>query len=198
LKKIVIATRNRKKKEELKTLLKGLGVKLLSVSDFKNIPEVIEDGDTFKENAIKKAVIVSGFTDALTVADDSGLEVEALGGRPGVFSARFSGKEANDVKNIKKLLRLLKRFPQKKRNAQFVCSIAIAKNGKILKTLEGRCSGVIGFESKGDFGFGYDPVFIVPRYNKTFAQLGAEIKNNISHRARALKKARTFIARYLG
>jgi len=196
LKKIVIGTTNNKKKKELQALLKGCKVKLLSLSDFKNIPKVVEDGNTFDDNAVKKALVVSGATKMLTLADDSGLEVEALGGRPGVFSARFSGNGATDLKNNKKLLRLLKGVPANKRRAQFRCSIAIAENGSLLKLINGKCRGMIAFERKGKSGFGYDPVFIVPRHGKTFAQLGSRIKNRISHRAKALKKARKFILKY--
>jgi len=196
LKKIVIGTTNNKKKKELRTLLKGCEIKLLSLSDFKNIPKVVEDGNTFDDNAVKKALVVSGATKILTLADDSGLEVEALGGRPGIFSARFSGNGATDLKNNKKLLRLLKGVPRNKRRAQFRCSIAIAENGSLLKLINEKCKGMIGFERKGKSGFGYDPVFIVPRYGKTFAQLGLRIKNRISHRAKALKKAKKFILKY--
>jgi XTP/dITP diphosphohydrolase len=133
----------------------------------------------------------------MVLADDSGLEVRALGGRPGVRSARFSGKGANDRKNIRKLLRLMKKVPVKKRGARFVCNIAIAKEGRVLSVVEGRCSGKIGFKPRGKFGFGYDPVFISPKHNKTFAELSPRIKNRVSHRARALKKAKVFIGKYL-
>jgi len=196
LKKIVIATANKKKKKELKALLKELKVKLLSLNDLPNIPKIKEGGKTFKENAVKKAVITSEFTDKLTMADDSGLEVDALGGRPGVFSARFSGKGANDPKNNKKLLRMLRAVPSHKRKATFKCVIAMAKRGVVLKVVEGKCRGLIGFQRRGENGFGYDPVFIFPKLGKTFAELGPRAKNMISHRAKALRKAKKFIADY--
>jgi len=195
-KKIVIATRNEKKKKELKTLLKRKHIRLLSLDDFENIPKVIEDGKTFDANAIKKALVVSKYTDSLVVADDSGLTVEALGGRPGIYSSRFSGPGATDKKNIKKLLKCMKNVPRGKRKAAFKCSIAIVKEGKLLKVVRGKCSGRIGFEGKGSSGFGYDPVFIAPRYGKTFAELGSSVKNKISHRSKALKKAKRFIEGY--
>ncbi len=197
MKELVIATTNRKKKKELKNLLKGLGIRLLSLNDFKNIPGIKEDGKTFARNAAKKAVVTSKITKRLVLADDSGLEVEALGGRPGVLSSRFSGPGATDYKNNKKLLKLLKGIPSQRRKARFVCSVAIAERGRLLTTVTGTCSGIIGFERKGRHGFGYDPLFIVPRYGKTFAQLGPAVKNKISHRAKALGKARRFIERYL-
>jgi len=195
---LVIATRNAKKKRELKALLKGLRIKLLSLDDLKAIPRVRETGKTFDENAIKKALTVSRFTDKLVIADDSGLEVDALGGRPGVFSSRFSGKGATDVKNIRKLLRGMETVPKAKRKARFRCSIALAKEGILLKVIKGSCSGIIGFEPRGESGFGYDPVFIAPRYGKTFARLGPRTKNKISHRGKALRKAARFISVYFG
>lgn len=197
MEKIVIATRNNKKRKELNSLLKGLNIKIISLNEFKNAPEVTEDGKTFKENAVKKALIISRCTKLLTIADDSGLEVKALRGKPGVKSSRFAGDAGNDKKNMKKLLRLLKNVPKGKRGARFVCSIAIAKSGKLLKVIRGICSGRIAFEPRGSYGFGYDPVFIAPKYKKTFAELGPGIKNKISHRSRALAGAKAFIEIYL-
>ena len=193
---IVIATGNAKKKEELESLLKAEGVRLLSLDDFKGIPKTTEDGRTFNANAVKKALTVSKFTDKLVLADDSGLAVKALGGRPGVYSARFSGRGATDVKNIKKLLRMMKGLPAPKRAAAFRCSIAIARKGVVLAVIGGECKGVIGFTPRGIRGFGYDPVFIPRSYKRTFAELAPGTKNRISHRAKALKKARKFIAGY--
>lgn len=195
---LVIATRNTKKKRELETLLRPLRLRLLSLDDLKGIPRVRETGKTFDENAIKKALTVSRFVDKLVLADDSGLEVDALGGRPGVFSARFSGKGATNAKNIRKLLRGMESVPKQKRKARFRCSIALAKEGILLKVINGSCSGIIGFEPRGEAGFGYDPVFIVPRDGKTFAQLGPRTKNKISHRGKALRKAARAISVYFG
>jgi XTP/dITP diphosphohydrolase len=196
LKKLVIATRNRKKKKELQSLLRGRKIQLLTLDDFPNTPKIYEDGTTFEANAVKKAVVTSRYTKALTLADDSGLEVAVLGGKPGVRSSRFSGPGANDKRNIRKLLRLMKDTPPKRRKARFVCNVAIAKDGTLLKLVTGTCAGRIGVEPHGSFGFGYDPVFIALGCSKTFAQVGPRIKNTMSHRARALKKARRFIERY--
>jgi len=194
---IVVATRNRHKVREIRKILKGLKVKILALDNFKKLPEVAENGKTFKENASKKARIISRYTHRLTIADDSGLEVAALGGRPGVKSARFAGKKADYAKNNAKLLRMLKGVPFSKRKARFVCVISIAKNGKVLDAVRGSCSGRIGFELRGKTGFGYDPLFISPRYGKTFAELGPKIKNRISHRYRALARAKSAIKRLL-
>lgn len=193
--KVVIATTNNKKKEELKTLLNGLNIEVMTLDDFKGAPEVKEDGETFAENAAKKAMKIAGYTGLLTLADDSGLEVRALGRAPGVYSARFSGRGANDFKNIKKLLNLLDGVPKVKRKARFVCAIAIANKNKLLKIITGTVSGRIADEPWGNYGFGYDPVFIPQGFDKTFAELAPKIKNRISHRAKALKKARKFLAK---
>lgn len=190
---LVVATRNQHKLKEIKTLLRGLPVKVLSINNFKDVPEVKEDGATLKANAKKKAVQVSRFLKRLVIADDSGLEVKALGGKPGVYSARFSGKGATYATNNEKLLRLLKGLEAGKRGALFRCVIAISDKGKLVALAEGRSRGRIGFEPKGRTGFGYDPVFIPNGYKKTFAQLGIKKKNRISHRSKALLKARDII-----
>jgi XTP/dITP diphosphohydrolase len=190
VKELVAATTNKDKVKEIKKILKGLRVKILTPDCFGVPPEVVEDGKTFEENASKKARVISRFTGALTIADDSGLEVQTLRGRPGVMSSRFAGNDATYSDNNAKLLRLLKGVPAAKRKARFVCVIAIAMGGKVLKTVRGTCNGRIGFELKGKSGFGYDPVFIDPKYGKTFAELGPKIKNSISHRYRALEKAK--------
>ncbi len=193
--KLLVATRNPKKKKELKSLLKDLKITVVALRGFKNVPHVKEDRKTFAGNAAKKAVTIAKCTGLLTLADDSGLEVEALGGAPGIFSARFSGKAANDLKNNKKLLALLKGMPERKRKARFVCAIAIAREGKILKIIRGTIGGHITVSRRGSYGFGYDPVFIPTGYKKTFAQLGPEVKNKISHRAKALLRAKKFLAK---
>lgn len=194
---LVVATRNKDKLREIKTLLKGIRVRVFSLDSFKGVPEVIEDGKTLEDNAIKKAVQVSKFLKKFAVADDSGLEVEYLNSDPGVYSARFSGKGATYKTNNEKLLELLKGMPLSKRKACFRCVIAVADKGKIIGVAEGRCCGKIGFESKGDNGFGYDPVFIPNGFKKTFAQISASRKNNISHRSIALKKAKSIISNHL-
>ena len=197
MKELVVATRNKDKVKEIRKILKGLDVKISALNSFDNVPEVIEDGKTFEENASKKARIISRFTHSLTIADDSGLEVEALGGRPGVRSSRFAGEKANYAKNNAKLLKLLQGMPSSKRKARFVCVISIARDGKVLGVVRGTCSGRISFKLRGKTGFGYDPLFISPKHGKTFAELGLKTKNSISHRYGALKKAKNSIERLL-
>ncbi len=195
---LVLATRNKDKLREIKALLKGLPIEVFSLDSFKNVPEVIEDGKTFEENARKKAIQTARLIKRPTLADDSGLEVEYLGGDPGVYSARFSGKGATYKSNNEKLLKLLKDAPLAKRKACFKCVIVLADNkGRVIGAVEGVSKGRIGFESKGDNGFGYDPLFIPYGYKKTFAQIGSLEKNKISHRSRALAKAKKIISKYL-
>ena len=195
--KLVVATRNKDKLKEIKTLLKGLPIKVISLNSFKDVPEVIEDGKTLEANARKKAIQVSRHLKKLAMADDSGLEVPVLGNRPGVYSARFSGKGATYSSNNKKVLRLLKGTPISKRTACFRCVIAVADKGKVAGIAEGRCSGRIGFESKGRAGFGYDPIFVPNGHKKTFAEMGLKKKNRISHRGKALVKAKKLIIDFL-
>ncbi len=197
MKELVAATTNKDKIKEIKKILKDLRVKVLTPDAFGSPPEVIEDGRTFEENASKKARIMSRFTDKLAIADDSGLEVEALGGRPGVRSSRFAGEKVTYADNNAKLLRLLSSVPAAKRKARFICVIAIARDGKVLKTVKGVAAGRIALENRGKTGFGYDPIFIAPKYGKTFAELGPEIKNKISHRYRALVKAKRALKKLL-
>lgn len=194
---LVVATRNKNKLREIKALLKGLPVKVCSLDLFKGVPEVIEDGKTLEENAIKKAVQVSRFLKKFAVADDSGLEVEYLNGDPGIYSARFSGKGATYKSNNEKLFRLLKGVPLAKRKACFKCVIAVADKGKVIGIAEGKCEGKIGIESKGENGFGYDPVFTPDGYKETFAEISPARKNKISHRSRALLQAKKIISKYL-
>ncbi|MFA6079235.1 MAG: RdgB/HAM1 family non-canonical purine NTP pyrophosphatase [Candidatus Omnitrophota bacterium] len=194
---IVIATKNQKKLHELKRYLKNVKANVLSLASFDKAPTVREDGDTFKKNAVKKALRISKFVKGLAIADDSGLVVDELGGDPGVRSARFAGPGKNDHENCLKVLRLLEGVPLKKRTARFVCAIAIADNGRIVKTIEEGCKGLIAFSPKGRYGFGYDPLFLIPKYKKTFGTLGLKVKDRMSHRSKALKKAREFLKKYL-
>ncbi|MEK6776562.1 MAG: XTP/dITP diphosphatase [bacterium] len=188
---VVIASTNRNKVEEISQMLKGSKFKIISLLDFKdkNLPEIEEDGLTFEENARKKALIIAKLTGRLTLADDSGLMVDTLNGRPGVHSARYSGKDATPEENNRKLLEELKDVPTKKRTARFVCVIAVARPSGKVSVVEGLCEGLIAKEIRGADGFGYDPLFIVPEYDKTFAELGSAVKNKISHRAIAIQKA---------
>lgn len=193
----MVATRNRKKLKEIREILKGLRLRIVSLADFHRPPRIVEDGKTFRENAAKKALKVARFTGMLTLGEDSGLCVDALGGRPGVYSSRFSGRGKSDEKNNLKLLKLLAGVPAASRKAHYVCAVALADRRGLLKEVEGRCSGRIGLEPRGRAGFGYDPLFVVPGYGKTFAELGPRIKHTISHRFRALRKARRAIVTYL-
>lgn len=193
---LVLATRNKKKLIEIKELLKGLDFNVLSIDDFEDVPEVYEDADTFEGNAKKKAVEIAKATGKLALADDSGLEIDYLDGKPGIHSARFAGEGATDEDRNRKVLSLLDGVPKQRRIARFKCAVAIA-DGKSFVVVMGVCEGEIATEPRGDHGFGYDPIFIVPSYDKTFAELGAEIKNQISHRAIALGKARELLLKYL-
>ncbi|MBM3251706.1 MAG: RdgB/HAM1 family non-canonical purine NTP pyrophosphatase, partial [Candidatus Omnitrophica bacterium] len=188
----------KKKLKEIKDLLEGLNLKILSLADFPGAPKIEEDGQTFAQNAIKKAATIAMYTKKLTLGEDSGLEVKALKNRPGVYSSRFSGANATDKKNNLKLLKELRGIPLKKRIARYKCYIAIADKNRLITVVSGTCQGLIGFRSKGKSGFGYDPLFIIPKYNKTFAQLGLKIKHEMSHRAKAIKKAKKIMAGYLG
>ena len=190
---LVIATTNQGKLKEIREILKGLDVKVKSLADFPGCPDVIEDGETFRENALKKARAVAAYTGRLTVADDSGLCVDALDGAPGVYSARFSGKGADDLKNNRKLLRLMKAVPDPERGARFVCVLALAGpdgSGIRERVLRGEVRGRITREMRGPRGFGYDPLFYYTKAKMTFAEMGPDEKNMVSHRARALKKLR--------
>ena len=191
---LVLATTNQNKIREICQILDGRNLNIISMNDIPSLPEVEEDGLTFEENARKKALTIAKLTGRLTLADDSGLVVDALNGRPGVHSARYSGEDATPAKNNEKLLHELQDVPAKKRTARFVCVIAIARPSGKMFIAEGRCEGLIARELRGEQGFGYDPLFIVPDREKTFAELGAAEKNKISHRAIALQEA----ARILG
>jgi XTP/dITP diphosphohydrolase len=195
-KKLVVATQNKKKLEEIKEILKDLDLKIISLADYPAVPRIVENGSTFKENAIKKALKIAKFTGDLTLGEDSGLCVKALGGAPGVRSARFSGQDKNDDKNNAKLLKMLLRSPLKKRSAYYACAVALADKNGLIGVVEGRCSGKISFIAQGSFGFGYDPLFLIPKYKKTFGQLGGAVKHRMSHRFRALTKARKTLAAY--
>jgi len=198
MKKLIIATANKNKKKELEEILKSLKVEVLGIPDLKiQIPRVIEDGRTFRQNAIKKALTFSHYVADVVLADDSGLEVEVLDGKPGVRSSRFARAKAKDPENNAKLLRLMKNFPKEKRTANFVCFIAIARRGNLLGTACGKCKGSIGFYRKGKNGFGYDPLFTPNGRRRTFAEMNARLKNKISHRAKALKKAKSILKKHL-
>lgn len=194
---LVVATKNKKKLAEIKHILKPLNLKISFLADYPKAPRIIENGKTFRQNALKKAMKIAGFSRQLTLGEDSGLCVDALGGKPGVYSSRFSGKAKDDLKNNLKILKLLGRLPLKQRKAHYVCAVALADKDGLVGVSEGTCNGLISFALKGKFGFGYDPLFIIPGYKKTFAQLGPAIKHRMSHRYRALKRARQIIEKYI-
>jgi XTP/dITP diphosphohydrolase len=183
---IVLATRNKGKTREIQKLLEGFPIDIKNLDDFGPIPEVIEDGETFDDNAYKKASFTAKVLGYPAMADDSGLCVEALDGAPGIYSARYAGENATDADNVKKMLDELK--DKENRNAAFKCVISIAVPTGAALTYEGECQGVLTKETAGDNGFGYDPLFFYPELNKTFAQLTIEEKGKVSHRGKALKE----------
>jgi len=191
---VVIATRNQGKIAEFRELLRGLDVNVLSLTDFPGLPEVAETGATFQENALLKARAAAGATGLVAMADDSGLEVDYLKGAPGIYSSRYAGSDHDDAASIRKLLAALEEVPANRRAARFRCVIAITTpdGGEYLS--EGVCEGRITREPRGAGGFGYDPVFLVPSLDQTFAELGDLVKNRISHRAQAMANAREILA----
>jgi XTP/dITP diphosphohydrolase len=191
VKRLLIATRNPGKAREMMELLSDLPYQFLSLADFPEAPDVEETGKTFLENAIIKARAYAQITGELTLADDSGLEVDALDGAPGVYSSRFA---ATDEERIAKLLKLLQDVPDDHRSARFRCVVAVAEPGGDVRTCEGKVEGTISREPKGENGFGYDPVFYLPELGVHFAELDSEQKNAISHRGRAVRAARKFLA----
>lgn len=194
---VVIATRNPGKFREIKAILSSLPLKFLSLEDFPDIPEVVEDGATFAENAGKKARTIADFTGRPAIADDSGLAVDALQGRPGVFSSRYAGEKATDRKRCQKLLEEMASIPEGKRQARFMCTMAVALPGGRMQVVEGECRGWITSAPRGKRGFGYDPIFFVPEFGKTMAELAPEEKNRISHRGRALEKLKILLPEFL-
>jgi len=197
--KLVIATGNRNKILEIKEKFSETEhLEILSLSDFKNIPEIIEDADTFSGNAIKKARVIRDFTSLPSLADDSGLVIDALNGEPGVFSARYGGEGLTDRDRYLLVLDKMKGVPDYERSARFVCSIAIALPDGREFLSEGLCEGRIALVPCGDKGFGYDPIFYLPEYGRTMAELTLDIKNSISHRGKALEHASVIIKELAG
>ncbi|MEW4284287.1 XTP/dITP diphosphatase [Priestia koreensis] len=188
MKELLIATKNAGKVKEFEDLFGELGFTVTSLLDYPSIEDVEETGVTFEQNATIKAEAISHLFGKIVVADDSGLSVDALGGEPGVYSARYAGMEKNDEANIQKLLTNLEDVPKEKRTARFHCALAVAIPDKETIVVEGTCEGMITTEKHGENGFGYDPIFFVPQLEKTMAQLDKETKNKISHRANALKE----------
>lgn len=202
--RLLIATRNRHKVEEIRSIL-GSGFEFVSLADFPDAPEVHEDADTFEGNARKKAVQIAEWlkqkqsgrrlsAPTIVLADDSGLEVDALGGAPGVVSARYAGKQGDTAANNQKLVEQLNTVPPGKRTARFRCVIAIAKPNGDVAIAAGACEGCIIDAPRGTQGFGYDPLFVPNGHTQTFAELGSEVKDKISHRALALEEAKNILA----
>jgi XTP/dITP diphosphohydrolase len=195
--RLLVATRNRDKLKEIGAILSDLKLDIVSPWDIPGLADIIEDGATIRDNAIKKAVETAKAAKMLTLADDTGLEVDALNGEPGVRSARFAGDDVSYHENNKKLLASLQGVAMEKRSARFRCVAAIADENGLVDAVEGICNGAIIAEERGGGGFGYDPLFIPDGQVKTFAELSLEVKNRISHRAKALQKAWAVLSRYL-
>ena len=171
-------------------------MRFLSLKDFPHLPEIAEDGKTFAENALKKAKTVARLTGRIAVADDSGLTVDALQGRPGIYSSRYAGENASDEDRYRKLLKEMESIPEGKRSGAFVCAAAVASPGGDADVVEARWRGTIVFDPRGVNGFGYDPVFFLPEMNKTVAELDPAVKNKISHRAQAFELLKKVLLKY--
>ena len=193
MKRLVLATRNQDKIEELRSLLGDLPFELLSLDQFANTSEVVEDRDSLEGNALKKAREVSHATGLPSLADDSGLEVHYLNDAPGVFSSRYAGPTATYADNCKKLLERLRGVPPRRRAAQFRCVLALVVPGRVEKTVEGVCPGTIIESPRGENGFGYDPIFLPNGHKQTLAQLESSLKNTLSHRAKAAEKMKRLL-----
>jgi XTP/dITP diphosphohydrolase len=189
---LVLATRNEDKIREIRRVLGGTGYEIRTLSEVDGLHDIEEDGATIRDNAIKKAQVVAEHTGLMALADDTGLEVDALDGAPGVFSSRFAGQNVSYSDNNRKLLADLNGVPRDKRTARFRCVVAVADSTEIY-TVEGVCEGVILETTRGEGGFGYDPVFLVPEEGRTFAEMDVDHKNRISHRGLALRKARALL-----
>ena len=191
--KIVFASGNEGKVREIKEMLEGMEIELVSLSNYAHTPEIVEDGKSFLENALKKAKIVSESTGETVLADDSGLQVDILKGEPGIYSARYAGDEATDEENNNKLLDKLKDIPPQKRSASFFCALVLYNKDGNYDSFEGRWDGQIIDERRGNNGFGYDPIFFVQELKLTAAELPSEIKNKVSHRGQAFAKLKKIL-----
>jgi XTP/dITP diphosphohydrolase len=194
IRELVLATRNRDKGAELSALLADLGIVIKTLDEFPNAPDVVEDGETCEANAVKKARAIAEYTGLPAAADDTGLEVDALGGRPGVYAARYAGEHVTYEDNWRKVLRELTGVPSARRTARFMTVAALALPGKDVQVATGTLEGRIAEHPAGNRGFGYDPVFLIPETGKTLAELSPEEKNRISHRAKAFVQVRTMLA----
>lgn len=191
--RLIFATGNQDKMREIREILGDKDYEILSMKEAGIDLDIVEDGSTFEENAMIKAKAVMEATGALTLADDSGLEIDAFGGGPGIYSARYLGTDTSYTEKNKVILEKLKDIPEEKRTARFVCAIAAAfPNGQTLTT-RGTMEGIIGYEAKGENGFGYDPIFYLPRFEKYSAELSRDEKNSLSHRGEALRKMKEIL-----
>ncbi|MBU0694434.1 MAG: RdgB/HAM1 family non-canonical purine NTP pyrophosphatase [Candidatus Omnitrophica bacterium] len=192
--RLIIATKNNGKLREIKEILKGIDIAIVSLNQLDKKFRIIENGKSFLENALKKTMTVSKFfKDDYVVGDDSGLEVDCLQGAPGIFSKRYSGRNATYLKNNLKILRELQGIEKSKRRAHFCCFLTLVKDSRLIRVFEGNLKGIISEEIKGQEGFGYDPIFYLPKYKKTVAQLSLKEKNKISHRAKAFGKLKKYL-----
>lgn len=191
--RLLLATGNPGKVREIRRALEGLALGVVGLSDVLPVPPPVERGRTFEANARAKALYYARRWDGLVLAEDSGLEVDALGGAPGVRSARFSAPRPSDDKNIRKVLRLLQGLPAAKRKARFVCVMVLAERGRVVAEFRGQVEGRIAPGPRGQSGFGYDPVFYYPPFKKTFAELSPGAKNEVSHRGRAVRELRAYL-----
>jgi XTP/dITP diphosphohydrolase len=195
---LVVGTRNVKKRQEILEILADMGIEVRDLTSYPDAPEVVEDGDTFEANARKKASELARHLKQWVLGEDSGLVVPALNGRPGVFSARYAGKQGDDEANNRRLLAELAPLPDDRRAAYYVCTAALADpTGEVKAVVEGRCHGVIIKEYRGTGGFGYDPLFLIPEYHQTFGELSARVKHALSHRGRALGQLRPVIRKLM-
>ena len=197
MKEVLIATNNAGKGKDFEALFTPLGIRVLTLNDIDGEIDVEETGVTFEENAILKAETVANLLGKIVIADDSGLEIDALGGAPGVYSARYAGNDSTDEENIDKALKALQGVPGEDRTARFRCVLAIAGPGIKTEVFSGNCEGVITEERQGTNGFGYDPIFYVPEKNRTMAMLTPGEKSSISHRGAALAKLQTKLSLFI-
>jgi XTP/dITP diphosphohydrolase len=196
--RLVLGTRNVKKRGELVEILSDLGVEIRDLTSYPDAPEVEEDGVKFEDNARKKAVVLAKALNEWVLGEDSGLCVPALGGRPGVYSARYAGKQGDDEANNEKLIAELRPLKEEQRDAYYVCTAALADpSGEVKAVVEGRCGGRMLLERRGTGGFGYDPLFLVREYHNTFGELSSRVKHALSHRGRAMAQLRP-VLRKLG
>ena len=195
MKKILLGSKNKGKIQEFQEAFEDSQIEILSLNDFPDCPDAPETGNSFEENASQKALFYQKFTGLPSLADDSGIEVDALDGAPGIYSARYAGEPVNDLANNRKLLENLEGIPSEKRTGRFVCVLALAKNGQIVQLSRGTAEGIVLEAPRGENGFGYDPLFFVPNLKKTMAELSITEKRQISHRGEALRK---FVAWFKG